>query len=138
MTWKPDIVKYRREKASETLEDARILFEKKRWFSTVNRIYYAFFYEIIALLHLRDLSSSKHGRIKALFNEHFVKTGIVEVEIGKFYNRMFEFRQKGDYQDFVHFEEEDVKGWLEKAETYMKELEKCINKEMTAPGRKTT
>ena len=130
MTWKSDIVKYRREKASETLEDARILFEKNRWFSTVNRIYYAFFYEIIALLHLRNLSSSKHGRVMALFNEHFVKTGIVRVEVGKFYNRMFEFRQKGDYQDFIQFEEEDVKGWLEKAETYMKELEKCIEKEM--------
>lgn len=130
MTWKPDIIKYRREKAAETLEDARILFEKKRWFSTVNRIYYAFFYEIIALLHLRNLSSSKHSGVKALFNENFIKTGIVGVEIGRFFNKIFEFRQKGDYQDFVQFEEEDVKDWLDKADSYMKELEKCIEKEM--------
>ena len=46
MTWKADLIKYRREKAAKTFEDARFLLEGKRLFSTVNRIYYALFYEI--------------------------------------------------------------------------------------------
>jgi len=41
-----------------------------------------------------------------------------------------DFRTKGDYQDFIYFEEDDVSDWMEKAEKYIKELEKCIDKEM--------
>ena len=137
MTRKADLIKYRREKAARTFEDARFLLEGKRLFSTINRIYYALFYEVIALLTTRDLSSSKHAGIRALFNEHFVKTGIVDVEIGKFYSQMFDFRQEGDYDDFVYFEEEKVKDWVETAEKYMKVLEKCIDKEMAKPNEST-
>ena len=131
MTWREDLIKYRRERAAETLEDARMMFERKRLFSAVNRIYYALFYEVIALLRTKNLSSPKHTGIRALFNQHFVKTGIVEVEIGKFYSKMFELRQESDYDDLVYFEEEKVKDWLEKAENYLMKLEKCIDKEMT-------
>lgn len=102
---KNDLIQYRREKAKETLEDAKILFRAKRLFSTLNRIYYALFYEVMALLLTKDLSSPKHTGIRALFNEHFVKTKKVSVDNGKFYSRMFDFRQKGDYGDFVKFEE---------------------------------
>lgn len=135
MAWKEDLITYRREKAAETLEDARIMFERKRWFSTVNRIYYALFYEIIALLQTKDFSTPKHTGVRALFNQHFVKTGIVNVDIGKFFNKMFDFRKKGDYQDFIYFEEEDVSDWMTKAEKYIKELEKCIDKEMGQSGQ---
>jgi uncharacterized protein (UPF0332 family) len=131
MTFEKDLIKYRREKAAETLEDARILFEKKRLFSTVNRIYYALFYEVTALLKTKSLSSPKHSGIRALFNQHFVKPGTVEKEIGKFYSKMFDFRQEGDYDDLVYFEEEKVKSWLETAEEYLKTLENCIDKEMS-------
>ena len=130
MTWKEDLIKYRRERAAETLEDARTLFERKRLFSAVNRIYYALFYEVSALLHTANLSASKHSGIRGLFNQHFVKTGLVSVEIGKFYSRMFDFRQEGDYDDMVYFEEEKVKNWLETAEEYLKVLERCIDERL--------
>jgi uncharacterized protein (UPF0332 family) len=38
------------------------------------------FYEVLALLHTKNLSSSKHTGVRALFNEHFVKAGIVPKE----------------------------------------------------------
>jgi uncharacterized protein (UPF0332 family) len=130
MTLETGLIKYRREKAAETIEDARILFEKRRLSSAVNRIYYALFYEVNALLKTRELVSSKHTGVRALFNMHFVKPGIVPVEIGKFYSKMFDFRQEGDYDDFIYFEEEKVKEWLEAAEKYIQVLEGCIEKEL--------
>jgi len=130
MTWREDLIKYRRERAAETLEDARMMFERRRLFSAVNRIYYALFYEVIALLHTKNLSSPKHTGIRALFNKHFVKPGTVDVDIGKFYSKMFDLRQESDYDDLVYFEEEKVKEWLESAENCMKKLEECIDKEM--------
>jgi len=54
---KKDIIIYRRNKAKETLEDAEILFKAGRFPSSMNRIYYACFSEVIALLLIKGLSS---------------------------------------------------------------------------------
>ncbi len=125
-----DLIRYRREKSRETLEDARLLFQAGRLFSTLNRIYYALFYEVMALLLTKDLSSAKHTGIRALFNEHFIRTGKVSVELGKFFTRMYDFRQKGDYADFVKFEAEKLKEWLISAEHFINELDQVIEKEL--------
>lgn len=127
-----ELIRYRRQKARETLRDAEILFDGKRLFSAVNRIYYALFYEIIALLLTQELFSAKHSGVRALLNEHFIKTGKVTVEAGKFYAHMFEFRQKGDYGDFVEFNEEKVRTWLKEAGRFIEELEKVIEQEISS------
>ena len=126
-----DLIRYRREKSKETLEDAYILFRAGRLFSALNRIYYALFYEVMALLLTKDLSSARHTGVRALFNEHFVRTGKVSVESGRFFSRMYDFRQKGDYADFVQFEEAKIKEWLVLAESFIEELEQVIEKEIT-------
>ena len=129
MNYKEELIAYRRERAKEALEDARILLSAKRYYSGVNRIYYAMFYEVVSLLLTKELSSSKHSGVRAYFNEHFVKTGKVTIEAGRFFSKMFEFRQKSDYGDFVEFEEEKVREWLETAEGVMKEVEGVVEKE---------
>lgn len=132
MNREQELIAYRRAKAKETLQDGKILLEAKRFFSAVNRIYYALFYAVTALLLTKELSSTKHGGVMSLFNEHFVKTGKVPVASGRFYSRMFEFRQKGDYSDFVTFEEIKVKEWLVQAEQFMDEIEAAIDRELNA------
>jgi uncharacterized protein (UPF0332 family) len=123
---KEELIRYRQKKARETLEDAALLFHSGRLFSTLNRIYYALFYEVVALLLTADLSSAKHTGVRALFNEHFVKTGKVPVELGRFYSRMYDFRQKGDYGDFVEFESEKVKEWFDQASMFINEMDRII------------
>jgi len=127
---KEELLRYRQKKARETLEDAALLFHSGRLSSTLNRIYYALFYEIVALLLTADLSSAKHTGVRALFNEHFVRAGKVPVELGRFYTRMYDFRQKGDYGDFVEFEREKVKEWLDQARTFIDEMDRIIENEM--------
>ena len=129
---KEELIGYRQKKARETLEDAALLFHSGRLSSTLNRIYYALFYEVVALLLTADLSSAKHTGVRALFNEHFVKAGKVSVELGRFYSRMYEFRQKGDYGDFVEFEREKVKEWLDQASMFINEMDRIIESEMKA------
>ena len=128
MNAQDELIKYRREKAKETLRDAGILLKAGSSYSAVNRIYYAMFYEVVALLLTQELSSVKHSGVRALFNEHFVKTGKADTELGRFYSRMFDFRQKSDYGDFVVFEEDKVKEWLNKAEQFIESLEGIIEK----------
>jgi uncharacterized protein (UPF0332 family) len=126
-----DLIRYRQEKARETLEDAHILFRAGRLFSALNRIYYSLFYGVMALLLTKDLSSARHTGIRALFNEHFVRTGKVSVDQGRFFSRMYDFRQKGDYADYVQFEEAKIKEWLVQAESFIDEVEQVIEKEVT-------
>ena len=45
-----DLVQYRIQRARDTLEDARILADASRWNPCVNRLYYACFYAVSALL----------------------------------------------------------------------------------------
>jgi len=127
---KEDLIRYRWKKAKETLEDATILFRSGRLFSALNRIYYALFYEVAALLSTEDLSSGKHTGVRSLFNEHFVKTGRVPIELGRFYSRMYDFRQKADYGDFVEFEKEKVKEWLDQASAFIDKMDAIIESKM--------
>ncbi|MBU4502999.1 MAG: HEPN domain-containing protein [Nanoarchaeota archaeon] len=118
-----ELARYRLEKAKNTLTDAKKYFSDATLESTVNRIYYAMFYAVNALLITKGLASAKHSGVRAIFNKEFVNKGLVERDMGKFYAEMFDRRQKGDYKDFVRFEREDVEVWLKKAEEFINKIE---------------
>lgn len=110
-----DLIKYRLARAKETLEDAKLLLSENRLNSAVNRLYYSLFYAVLALLETKGFASSKHSGVRALFNEHFVKTCIVSKELGKFYGELFDERQEGDYIDYATFTPEKVRDYMENA-----------------------
>ncbi|MEW6103997.1 MAG: HEPN domain-containing protein [bacterium] len=120
------LIFYRLERAYEALEEANILLEKGHSNTFVNRLYYACFYAVSALLLTKDLSSSKHSGVRSLFHQHFVKTGIVKIEHGKFYDNLFHNRQEGDYGDFVKFNLEEVSPWCNKAKNFIEIIETII------------
>lgn len=60
MEARDDVVRYRLQRAREALEDARVLANAGRWSACVNRLYYACFYAVSALLFQDGLSSTKH------------------------------------------------------------------------------
>jgi len=125
------LIKYRLERAKETLEDAKILFNNKRYNSCVNRIYYAMFYSVLALLRTKNLIAAKHSGVKSLFHKEFVKKGKIPVKMGKFYNKMFIKRSESDYEDFKKFEKKEVEEYLKKAEEFINLIEKIVKKEIS-------
>jgi uncharacterized protein (UPF0332 family) len=80
--WRRDLIQSRIERAYETLEDAQILQESRRWKACVNRLYYACYYAVSGLLLQKNLFYSKHKGIRRLFNLHFVKSAKVPKEYG--------------------------------------------------------
>jgi uncharacterized protein (UPF0332 family) len=93
------IARRRMQLATDTLSDADALVERRRWRGALNRLYYAAFYAARALLALRDLQASKHSAAITLFQQHFVKTGIVDETVARALPRAFERRLAGDYDD---------------------------------------
>ena len=78
-----------------------------------NRAYYAIFYVERAFLATIGKDSSKHSGILALFNEHFINSGIVSEITSKVVQRLIDLRHEGDYQDFAVISEEEAKNAVE-------------------------
>ena len=95
-------------RARDTYEDAQILAKKNRWNSTINRLYYAAYYAVMAILLTADLKPTTHNGSKSNFTEYFIKTKRIPKEYGKIYSQLFTWRQKGDYDDLYDFDKEKV------------------------------
>jgi uncharacterized protein (UPF0332 family) len=121
-----DLIQYRLEKAKETLEDAKLLANAERWNPCVNRLYYACFYAVSALLAQNEMNSSKHTGVRSFFNLHFVKTNKILKETAEIYNDLFDRRQEGDYADFVVFKEDQVLPRIAKTDIFIKTIASLV------------
>lgn len=121
-----DIIQYWIEKSKDSLNSAQDELKAGRISFSVNRIYYACFYAVSALLMKEGLRFKKHSGVRAAFHLHFVKTEKVSREHGIFYDEIFEARQRGDYIELVRFEKAQVKEWLSRAKEFVKEIQDLI------------
>jgi uncharacterized protein (UPF0332 family) len=98
---KMELVNYRFKKANETYIEVKLLIENELWNTAVNRLYYACYYAIIALLLKNDIKARTHAGVRQMFGLHFIKTGLIAGDCGKFYSEIFDMRLSGDYDDFA-------------------------------------
>jgi uncharacterized protein (UPF0332 family) len=124
---KKKLIKYRLNRASETLEEAKIAIENKRYLLAANRIYYASFYSVSALAIKHEFKTSKHTQLLSWFNKNFVKNGIVEKRLGKFYLDAFEMRQESDYEDFVVIDKTSIDEKVKLTLEFINKITKTID-----------
>lgn len=124
---KEDLIKYRLKRAKESLEEAVILSETNHWNTVANRLYYASFYAVTALLIKFDNSSASHSGTKTLFNREFIRTGKMDKKYGILFNNLFNKRQEGDYEDFQFFEAETIRPLISLVEKFINEVENILN-----------
>lgn len=73
------LMHYRMERADEALEEAAILSERCHYNAAVNRLYYACFYAVQALLLKHHITATTHAGVKAMLGLHFVSKGIISI-----------------------------------------------------------
>ncbi|MEW6096864.1 MAG: HEPN domain-containing protein [bacterium] len=122
------LAKHRFERAETTLKEATDELSYKNFRLTVNRAYYSVFYAMRALLATVDKDSSKHSGVLSLFNQHFIKTGIIPEIRFKAIQSLMDLRHEGDYQDFVEVSEEEAKGAVEMAKTIVTMVKGALEK----------
>lgn len=105
------LIAYRLQRAMETLVEARLMQREGHWHACANRLYYA---------------AAKHSGLKAMFNQHYVKPGLVTKENGRLYNRLFDVRQEGDYIDFVTLDAETVEPLVKETAEFIDTLKTLI------------
>lgn len=125
---KTSLIRYRLEQAQDSLKEADVLLQAGMSHrSVMNRLYYAMFYALLALLQDKQAGTSKHSGAISLFDKEFIKTGILDKEFSKVLHRAFELRQKGDYMEQTEVTKQDIEEiqpkavlFVNKAKTYLK------------------
>jgi uncharacterized protein (UPF0332 family) len=84
-------------KAKQSLNAARLLFNDDFADFSASRAYYAMFYSIEAGLLRRNLSFSKHSATLAAFGKEFIRTGIFPAKYHQYVLEAFNLRNAGDY-----------------------------------------
>lgn len=95
-----ELAQYRLQKAYDHLKSAEILLDTGMYNDSLGRSYYAMFNATRSLLALKQLDSKKHSGVISLFNQHFVKTGIIDRTAGRDLNKARVRRESSDYADF--------------------------------------
>jgi len=129
-----DLINYRINRAFETLKEAEKMVENQFWNASINRIYYACFYSVSALLLKKDIDTSTHRGIRQMFGLHFVQTGIVTRELAKFFSDLYDRRQTGDYDDFIFYDKETSFSLLLLAEEFVNEIDRLLKSETQHPS----
>ena len=107
------IVSFRLEKSAEALEDVKLNADNNRWVVVANRLYYAAYYTVSALLVADGYTAKTYDGINQIFNRDFGKTGKVDVSLTKHYGRLLNLRITGDYSDNYNLDETDVLPMIE-------------------------
>ncbi|OFX30469.1 MAG: hypothetical protein A2X08_05535 [Bacteroidetes bacterium GWA2_32_17] len=121
------LIEYRLQQAKETIEEAQILINLKKYRASVNRIYYGMFYSILALSLKYDFETSKHQRLIGWFNKNFVNAKKLDFKYGKMINNAFNKRLSGDYDTFIEFTENDILSLLNDMKDFIAAIENFIN-----------
>ena len=121
-----DYINYRLQKADESFADAELLAKNRRWNSVVNRLYYACFYAVTALLLSKDLKSTSHDGCRTQFGLHFIKAGIIDKRFGQHFSKLFDLRQKGDYSDLIDYDEVIFEPLIPVTKEFIEEIKRHI------------
>lgn len=121
------LIQYRVNKATDTLNEVPLLIANELWNTAVNRLYYACYYAVIALLIQNRIEATTHAGVRQMLGQHFVKNALLEIELGKFYSYLFNMRQTGDYEDFMDFTREDVEDLILPATSFIEAIKQLIN-----------
>lgn len=122
-----DIVAYRLRKANQLLHDVDVLIENELWNSTINRMYYACFHAVSALLIKNGIQVKTHMGVRQAFGLHFVKTGLISLEFGRVFSRIYDKRQSSDYDDFIEFTKEEIEKLYPQIKAFVLDVEKLVN-----------
>ena len=113
-------------KARETFEEIEILTAANHWSGAANRLYYAVFHAVSALLINDGYSVNTHNGSHALFNLHYIKTGKLSIEYGRLYNQLQTMREESDYNCVYEVEPDELRQRIEPARQLIEKVEQMV------------
>ena len=114
------------EKARNTFGQIEELRKLGYWDTIANRLYYAVFHAVSALL-IRDghLVNTHKGAISA-FGLHYIRTGVLPQELGRLYSDLQIMRNNSDYNCSYDVTREEIEPKIEQAERFIARISELV------------
>lgn len=121
------IVELEIEKSFLNLDQAMLAREHQYWDLVANRLYYALFHAISGLLIKNEIPVKSHKGAIMMFNFHFVKTGLIPLEMGRMASYLQSKREEADYNCHMSVDKEDIEPYFEICENLLHKIREMIN-----------
>ena len=116
------------DKAQAKLRVAKRLLKTGDYDDAASRAYYGAFHAAQAILLTEGLSANTHRGLVNLFGLHFVKTGKIDKQFGKFLSNLKDDRETGDYEIYSAIDKDVAETSVEEAVEFVKQAEKYLAK----------
>lgn len=113
-------------KARETYDEIEILVTANRLNGAANRMYYAVFHAVCALLIHDGIQVNTHKGSHALFSQQYIKTGLLPREYGQLYNQLQTMREESDYNCAYDVEFEELQQRLDPTRRIIEDIERLV------------
>ena len=97
------------------------------WGTLANRLYYALFHAVSALLISEGYEVGTHKGAVIRFQQYFVKTKLFSVDDGRFYSQMQTMRENADYNCSYDVSEEEVLERIEPTRLLIEKIKQYIS-----------
>ena len=120
------LVQMQLEKAHKNFDQIKLLSQAGYWDNVANRLYYALFHAVSALLICDGYKVGSHRGAVSTFGQYYVATGIFSIEDGKHYSRLQGLREKSDYNCAYDVTKEEIEPKIEPTRILIEKIEKRI------------
>lgn len=121
------VVKLQIEKALNNFRQIELLKNAGYWDNVANRLYYALFHAVSALLINDGHNVSSHRGAVSAFGQYYVTTGLFTIEDGRHYSRLQGLREKSDYNCSYTATKEEIEPKIEPTRIFIEKIQKYVN-----------
>ena len=120
------IVNLEIEKSLKFISEVPSLMNLKFWDTALNRLYYSIFHAASALLINDGNPVKTHKGISVVLGQQYVLKGILEPEDVKFYTRLQNLRERGDYNCAYNADEELITQLYPQASSFITKIKSIL------------
>ena len=114
------------ERVEKTLQEMQVQLDNKLWAMVANRLYYALFHAVSALLISDQREVGTHRGAVNRFHMFYVKPGIFTDEEGQLYSRLQSLRENGEYNCTIEITEDEAVGKIEPTRELINKIKQYI------------
>lgn len=114
------------EKVDKTLEEMQVQLQHNLWSMVANRLYYAVFHAVSALLINDHHEVGTHRGAVNKFSLFYVKAGVFSAAEGKLYSQLQQLREDGDYNCSIDVDQSDIEAKIQPARMLIDKIKQYI------------
>ena len=120
------LVSLQKDKAHRFLQEADDMLQQQRWNLAANRYYYACYHIVHAVFISNNIIVKTHDGTLTELGKHFILTGKLDKQFGRFFARMIQLRIKADYNSIAEVSETEVREMAPLSHEFVDNIENLL------------